>query len=70
MDFNEMKKKWYLWNSRSLKKQISIWENDGGYNYKFDDFVLVNGRLEKGVLAKIKASFHKLFGASPRHHRR
>lgn len=70
MDFKDIKRKWYLWNRRSLRRQISTWENDGGYNYKFDDFVLVNGRLERGFMAKLKASFYRLFGVSPRHHRK
>lgn len=70
MDFKDLKRKWYMWNKRSLRRQISTWENDGGYNCKFEDFVLVNGRLERGLLAKLKASFYRLFGVSPRHHRK
>lgn len=70
MDFNDLKRKWYLWNRRSLRRQISTWENDGGYIYKFDDFVLVNGKLERGFFAKLKASFYRLFGSSAKHPRK
>jgi hypothetical protein len=70
MDFKDLKRKWYLWSKRSLRRQISTWENDGGYNCKFEDFVLVNGRLERGLLAKIKASFYRLFGSPPKQQRR
>lgn len=66
MDFIDITRRWHLWNRRNLRTQISIWEYDGGHMCRFEDFTLVNGRLEKGFMGRIKAVFYKLFGRPPR----